>query len=411
MQQEQLEVPAPARMPTRPPAKPMLKPCLALPCPTPSFPIGPLAPSRHPPLPSVQLSLLEFSDCMLDAVAAVPWQVVRNCSWFRLCAREPLHSTSSGAAWPTMPSSPLPLLTHLLPTQTNHTQVLPRLASLQEVAVERCGGAVLLPSLWYGLAGCSQLRRLSITGGSVGGGLPPPEPSAGMRLPGADAPPLAAACRCPSQALPGQPLHRPACPFLRQQQQAASGVPDAIALLQQLRRLDLSRNGLATLPDGVAWCQQLTAVCLAGNQLRDTPWGLAALGGLRKLDLSCNQASLHSCLAGWLLGCLDACGRDAKYCPSAQQCVNPPAADLAAPLLTSPVIMQLSALAPGPYLQHLDELQLGDNLALHPSALPLQLLAGRLRRLVLPLWWTIMGDQGLAPLLLALCPWLLLEHG
>lgn len=169
-------------------------------------------------------------------------------------------------------------------------QVLPRLASLRDVAVERCHGAVVLHSLWAGLAGCSRLEALSITGSAAGGGLP--EAAGSLRLPSADLL-LPPACRCFEAALPGQaPSHRASCP------QAAGSVPPTVALLQHLRRLDLSGNGLAALPDALAYCQQLTAVRLAGNRLQGVPVGLAALGGLRHLDLSANQVGAGQ-RGGW----------------------------------------------------------------------------------------------------------------
>lgn len=78
-------------------------------------------------------------------------------------------------------------------------------------------------------------------------------------------------------------------------------------------------------------------------------------------------------------------------------------------------MLQLSFLPPGPYLSQVEELRLGGNLLLHPLALPVQLLQQRrLRRLALPAWWQVLGGEptalGLIPLLLALMPWLLLEH-
>lgn len=77
-------------------------------------------------------------------------------------------------------------------------------------------------------------------------------------------------------------------------------------------------------------------------------------------------------------------------------------------------MLQLCFLPPGPYLLALEELRLGGNMLLHPLALPVQLLhQRRLRRLALPAWWQMPGGAaalGLVPLLLALMPWLVLEH-
>ena len=153
-------------------------------------------------------------------------------------------------------------------------QVLPRLPLLTEVCVERCSGAVLLHTLWLGLAGCANVRSLRITGGpALGGGPPaaaatatPYQPLAAV-VPGGGlmgwqhlvvpGPPAAAAghwaCYCASQQ-----QAQPAAP--------ACGIPDCVALLQQLRSLDLSHNGLHALPDALAWCQQLSCVTLRGNR-------------------------------------------------------------------------------------------------------------------------------------------------
>ena len=78
-----------------------------------------------------------------------------------------------------------------------------------------------------------------------------------------------------------------------------------------------------------------------------------------------------------------------------------------------PASSQLTALTPGPYLRQLEELRLDGNLMLHPLALPLALLERRhLRRLVLPLYWRLVGGapEGLPAALLSLMPWLQLEH-
>ncbi|PRW59019.1 molybdate-anion transporter-like isoform A [Chlorella sorokiniana] len=254
-----------------------------------------------------QLSRLELTDCLPGAVAAMPWQ-----------------------------------------------QVLPRLPSLVELAIERCPGAVQLPSLWQGLPRCSKLRVLRITGGTLGSRLP-----SGVVFSGAATPsPHSAAFGAQTGGRQGQA----GAHTFSQALAAGVTVPDSIALLQQLRRLDLSNNGLQLLPDSLAWCQQLTAVHLGGNRLAGVPHGLAALGGLRLLDLSSNQ---------------------------------------------------LTALAPGPYTQQLEDLRLDGNLMLHPLALPLALLERRrLRRLVLPLYWRLVGGtpEGLPTVLLSLMPWLQLEH-
>lgn len=282
--------------------------------------------------------------------------------------------------------------------------MLPRLASLREVAVERCHGAVALPSLWSGLAGCSRLTALTLTGSTGGGGLPlpPPESAGGFVAP-------LPSCRCLDGALPGQvPGHSPAC------SQAVSSVPPTVALLQHLRCLDLSGNGLAGLPDALAYCQQLTALRLAGNRLQGVPAGLAALGGLRSLDLSANQVRGWSAArwrVGFTVGAKRAlAGHRQRATRRRLSRLGSPLTRHALPPLPAPR-PQLGSLPAGPYLQQLEELGLGANLTLHPAALPLQLVQRRsLRRLALPLWWQLAGDGGAAALLLALSPWLLLEH-
>jgi hypothetical protein len=170
------------------------------------------------------------SDCQLEAVASVPWQ-----------------------------------------------RILPALPALCEVTVERCAGAVLLSTLWAGLAACPHLRFLRVTGRAAGGALPPPailDPSAGADVTGG----------WEAQVLHpfalGSPFFAPAC-----------AIPDCVALMQSLRRLDLSHNALHSLPAGLAWCRSLRALTLRGNRLGRVPPGVAALRGLRKLDLSNNQAS------------------------------------------------------------------------------------------------------------------------
>lgn len=152
-----------------------------------------------------------------------------------------------------------------------------------ELAIERCPGAAQLPALWQGLPRCNKLRVLRITGGTAGSRL-----TAGIVFGsggvGAHSPHSPAFGVFASS---GQ--RQPAAHAFTHALAAGATVPDSIALLQQLRRLDLSNNGLQFLPDSLAWCQQLTAVHLGGNRLAGVPAGLAALGGLRLLDLSCNQ--------------------------------------------------------------------------------------------------------------------------
>ena len=179
-------------------------------------------------------------------------------------------ANQSASLTPLSPSSPGP-------------QVLPRLPSLIELAIERCPGAAQLPALWQGLPRCNKLRVLRITGGSAGSRLPSGIVfgSGGV---GAHSPHSPA-----FGALASSGQRQPAAHAFAHALAAGATVPDSIALLQQLRRLDLRNNGLQLLPDSLAWCQQLTAVHLGGNRLAGVPTGLAALGGLRLLDLSCNQ--------------------------------------------------------------------------------------------------------------------------
>ncbi|KAL4434473.1 hypothetical protein ABPG75_000914 [Micractinium tetrahymenae] len=275
-----------------------------------------------------QLVRLCMSDCQLEAVAAIPWQ-----------------------------------------------GVLPRLPALRELSIERCHGAVLLSSLWAGLAAAPRLLRLRITGQSAGGGLPADRL---LQLGGCTVPLVS-----PQPQLQGlHPQQHAGAPAGHQPEQAAKQgegvwgipvaaaaprppamtIPDCVALMQQLRCLDLGGNGLQALPDALAWCQQLTAVHLQGNRLRTVPTGVAALSALRKLDLSSNQ---------------------------------------------------VDSLGTGPFLLHLEELALGANLTLQPVSLPGELLRlRRLRRLALPLWWQLAGGPyaHAQALLLHAMPWLLLEH-
>ncbi|EFN51340.1 hypothetical protein CHLNCDRAFT_141139 [Chlorella variabilis] len=268
-----------------------------------------------------QLRRLALRDCQLEAIAAVPWQ-----------------------------------------------EVLPRLPLLTEVCVERCSGAVLLHTLWLGLAGCANVRSLRITGGpALGGGPPAAAATATPYQPLAAVAPGGGLMGWQHLVVPGPPAAAAghwAC-YCASQQQAqpaapACGIPDCVALLQQLRSLDLSHNGLHALPDALAWCQQLSCVTLRGNRLLGIPRGVAALGALRKLDLSSNQ---------------------------------------------------VTTLDGGPYLPQLEELLLGGNPQLLPSQLPLELLvARRLCRLGLPAWWRAAGAAAVDGALLAHMPWLLLEH-
>jgi Leucine-rich repeat (LRR) protein len=151
-------------------------------------------------------------------------------------------------------------------------EVLPRLPALRVVAVERCSGAVLLPGLWRGLAGCSQLLSLTITGSSSGSS----KESASAASPHAvleelflPRPAGGGACNL-AQTFPGQQPAKHQRPQQQQQQllsrQHWGSIPDCIALLRQLRTLDLSNNRLHALPDALAWCQQLTSVNLSGNR-------------------------------------------------------------------------------------------------------------------------------------------------
>ncbi|MEA5627555.1 COR domain-containing protein [Nostoc sp. UHCC 0251] len=66
-------------------------------------------------------------------------------------------------------------------------------------------------------------------------------------------------------------------------------LPEEIASLQQLTTLDLRYNQLTTLPEAIARLQQLTTLYLSGNQLTTLPEAIARLQQLTSLDLSHNQ--------------------------------------------------------------------------------------------------------------------------
>ncbi len=151
-----------------------------------------------------------LTECQLEAVAAIPWQAV-----------------------------------------------LPRLPALRDLYIERCHGAALLGSLWAGLAAASSIHRLRITGQSSGGGLPAERL---LQLVPAMQGWQAGQAQQQDVAVWGIPVSAaPAAP-------PALTIPDCVALMQQLRCLDLGGNGLHALPDSLAWCQQLTAVHLRGNR-------------------------------------------------------------------------------------------------------------------------------------------------
>lgn len=163
------------------------------------------------PLPRPQLVRFRLTECQLEAVAAIPWQAV-----------------------------------------------LPRLPALRDLSIERCHGAALLGSLWAGLAAASSIHRLRITGQSSGGGLPAERL---LQLVPAMQGWQAGQAQHQDVAVWGIPVSAaPAAP-------PALTIPDCVALMQQLRCLDLGGNGLHALPDSLAWCQQLTAVHLRGNRL------------------------------------------------------------------------------------------------------------------------------------------------
>jgi len=76
-----------------------------------------------------------------------------------------------------------------------------------------------------------------------------------------------------------------------------TAVPERLAGLTNLMRLDLSRNRLTDLPGWLGDLQSLTYLKLGGNELTSVPGSLARLERLRSLDLSRNNLTA---LPGWL---------------------------------------------------------------------------------------------------------------
>jgi hypothetical protein len=173
------------------------------------------------------------------------------------------------------------------------------------MALERCAGVVMLPTLWLGLACCTQLHSLSITGNVYGGFVPwSAAPPSFAAFTGPDPPGMLA-----WQQHGGVPAAAPQQLTAAAAAYTSSPIPDCVALMRQLRRLDLSHNGLHALPAALGWCQQLSSVRLSGNQLQSVPLCVQALAGLRKLDLSANQVGERLGHAPWAFGlrCLLAC--------------------------------------------------------------------------------------------------------
>ncbi|MEH2147869.1 COR domain-containing protein [Nostoc sp.] len=70
-----------------------------------------------------------------------------------------------------------------------------------------------------------------------------------------------------------------------------SELPEAIASLTQLQRLDLDNNQLTRLPEAIAFLTQLQLLYLDNNQLSELPEAIAFLTQLQELYLSSNQLS------------------------------------------------------------------------------------------------------------------------
>jgi Leucine-rich repeat (LRR) protein len=68
-----------------------------------------------------------------------------------------------------------------------------------------------------------------------------------------------------------------------------TGLPMVIASLTQLRSLDLSGNQLTELPEAIGCLIQLRSLDLSGNQLTELPKAIGCLIQLQSLDLSENQ--------------------------------------------------------------------------------------------------------------------------
>ncbi len=92
---------------------------------------------------------------------------------------------------------------------------------------------------------------------------------------------------------------RNGAPELHLSDLALTTLPDSIADLTRLRRLNLANNRLSALPEGIAALTNLESLLLFNNQLRTLPDWIANLTQLQWLDLASNQlAALPEALAG-----------------------------------------------------------------------------------------------------------------
>lgn len=74
-------------------------------------------------------------------------------------------------------------------------------------------------------------------------------------------------------------------------------VPDVIADLSQLRKLDLEGNGICELPECITHLCKLEALFLGRNQLAKLPKGMRSLTAMKELDLRWNRfTKLPTCV-------------------------------------------------------------------------------------------------------------------
>jgi internalin A len=70
---------------------------------------------------------------------------------------------------------------------------------------------------------------------------------------------------------------------------ALKSVPESIAQLSELRKLNLTHNEITFIPDSVAQLSKLRTLDLRSNQVTDIPESITRLNDLRELDIARNQ--------------------------------------------------------------------------------------------------------------------------